>query len=200
MWDLPTGRLRSELKAHDGGVFCLLVTADGKMLVSGGHDGVVRLWELPGGRPLAALEGHSGGILDLATDPRETLLLSASSDCTVRVWNLADLELVTTLSGHTAQVRSLSTSPDGGIAATAGNDKAVHIWHLSWTKPLAVAVHEDLDFARKRASDESLREADRRRWRFLEALLQTKFRYDIALEESVVSISDYDIEIEVDPS
>jgi len=198
LWDLPGGRLRKTLKAHSGGVLSLLQTRDGKLLATGGHDGVIRLWELPEARLLATLEGHTGGVLDLATDPRGDLLLSASSDCAVKVWSLVDGEPIMTLSGHTAQVRSLSVSSDGRIAASAGNDKAVRLWHLTWTKPLAVSVHEDLDFVRTRTSDETLRETDRRRWKFLEALLQAKFRYDIALEESVVSISDYDIEIETD--
>ncbi|MGE3809895.1 MAG: WD40 repeat domain-containing protein [Gemmataceae bacterium] len=45
--DLNTGKPVHLFAEHDGNVNCLLVTGDGRSVVSGGSDGEIRLWRLP---------------------------------------------------------------------------------------------------------------------------------------------------------
>jgi WD40 repeat protein len=55
-WDLEALSLGTQLQAHQGGAFALTRSPDGRLLASGGNDGMVRLWEIarrqPVGRPV----------------------------------------------------------------------------------------------------------------------------------------------------
>jgi WD40 repeat protein len=50
------------VEAHTGPVYCLSVSADGRLVASGGQDGAVQVREAPDGRLLARLLGHTGGV------------------------------------------------------------------------------------------------------------------------------------------
>ncbi len=198
LWSLPEGRLVATLDAHQGGVQCMESSPDSSVLISGGHDGTVRLWRFDDGKALATLEGHRGEVSVLVRNPNGSVVVSGSSDCTVKIWSLTDGTLLTTLTGHTGRLRSLSVTPDGTILASGGDDRTLCLWHLTWTKPLALSGHEDLGRVKAILKDRDLREEDRRRWEFLEALLSGRFRYDIAIDQSVISLASHDIEIEIE--
>ena len=51
--------LLATIEAHSDWARCIAFRPDGRMLASGGREGVVRLWEVPSGRPLATLVGHT---------------------------------------------------------------------------------------------------------------------------------------------
>ncbi len=42
VWDLESGKLVRTLEGHDGVVFCVAVTPDGRQIVSGSNDKTVR--------------------------------------------------------------------------------------------------------------------------------------------------------------
>jgi len=48
------------LEGHTGAVWGAALSADGRLLATGGGDGTVRLWETQSGRLLASLQGHTG--------------------------------------------------------------------------------------------------------------------------------------------
>jgi WD40 repeat protein len=90
------------LQGHAGTVWGVSLTADGRLLASGGMDGTVRLWSLadvrlaeqtmlgmqrpPSGQQLATLEGHTGGVWGVVFSADGRLLASGSFDGTVRLW------------------------------------------------------------------------------------------------------------------
>jgi len=83
---LPGGRLVATLQGHTGTVWGVSLSADGRLLASGGMDGTVRLWEVPSGQQLATLEGHTGGVWGVVLSADGQLLASGSFDGTVRLW------------------------------------------------------------------------------------------------------------------
>jgi WD40 repeat protein len=70
LWDLPTGRARSALRGHTGGVWGVSVSADGSRVLSAGLDGTVQLWDAARAARLLILPGHANGAwgAELTTD------------------------------------------------------------------------------------------------------------------------------------
>ena len=83
---MPSGRLVATLQGHIGTVWGVSLSADGRLLTSGGMDGTVRLWDPPSGQQLATLEGHTGGVWGVVLSADGRLLASGNFDGTVRLW------------------------------------------------------------------------------------------------------------------
>ena len=102
LWNPATGEMVREFQGHTGGLFAVAISADGKLIASGGGgDGTspganeVRLWNAETGDEIARLEedegnlqGLKGWIYHLAFSPdRKTLVVC--SPYAVRIWDVA---------------------------------------------------------------------------------------------------------------
>jgi cytochrome c len=89
IWDLERGAQLAALVGHEGPVFGVAVSADGRWAASGGIDRTVILWDLASGTFLRALYGHQKPVWSLAFTPDGERLLTAGADEVVRLWDLA---------------------------------------------------------------------------------------------------------------
>ena len=86
LWNGATGRPVAILEGHVGTVRGVALSADGRLVVSGGADGTVRLWDVATGQQLKVLRGHTGTVWSVALSADGQLVVSGGFDGTVKIW------------------------------------------------------------------------------------------------------------------
>ncbi|KAL6761546.1 WD40-repeat-containing domain protein [Haematococcus lacustris] len=105
--------------------------SDGKLLVAGGQDGVVKVFDSGSRAMLRQLKAHKRPTHVARWSPDKLHVLSGSDDVTVRWWDVTAGEQVCRFEGHTDYVRSASVSPaDACTWATGGYDHCVRLWDV----------------------------------------------------------------------
>lgn len=111
------------------------VSADGRHVVSGDADGVIRVLDAGNGTCVRSFRAH-GDILALSLSADGKLLLSAGMDIvnwkwryTAGLWDTSTGECLRALV-HDGSVDSVCLSPDGRLALFGGNDELVWLWEL----------------------------------------------------------------------
>ena len=116
------------LPGLDAGTGSLAFSADGRVLVSGGMDGKVRVWDLAR-RKLQLLLGHVSWVERVSLSPDGKTVMSTAGEGAAWSWDLQ--------TGHgrpfpvgVGSVSAAAYSPDGALFAMAGDDRVVRIWEL----------------------------------------------------------------------
>jgi len=139
---------------HEGSVRALAFSPEGRFVVTGGADRMVRLWDAASGKELRRFEGHSDEIYAVAASRDAKRIVSAGRDRAVRIWDGDSGKLLHKLVGHTDLVRAVAISADGKRALSGGEDRSVMYWNTetgkeirSWANPqgavTAVALSAD---------------------------------------------------------
>src|SRR5215467_306766 len=69
---------------------CMDYSADGKHLVTGGMDRLIKMWNPETGQLERVFSGHVGLIAGVHFTPDQKRLISNSRDGTVRIWDVAN--------------------------------------------------------------------------------------------------------------
>src|SRR5437870_5538148 len=80
----------TEFKGHDGLVFSVAFSNDGKTLATASFDGTVKLWDYSTGKESQILKGHTGPVYCVAFNNDGTVVATGSLDKTIRFWNPKD--------------------------------------------------------------------------------------------------------------
>jgi WD40 repeat protein len=159
-WDLATGRDRiAQADAHSQVVDNMLVTPDGKTLITSSHESSVRLWDLASGRKLRALE-HRGEVhtIALSGDGR-TLLAGAGLPSLFYLWDLkAEIEPVICGGGFSSLLTTSNpiaiflSRPDDALLSVDTNGR-LRSWGITEqrTKEVTEPVWSPADFPIKMA-------------------------------------------------
>lgn len=144
LWNLETGNNdrtlmqplpeagAAESLGRPGMVFAVAVSPDGRLLASGGGDGVgqageLAVWDLPSGRLLRRLPCPSGfQVWDLAFSPDSRLLFCGSAVGTLQLWEVETGKLNREFPRQD-QLRALAYSKDGKTLASASRG-TIHLW------------------------------------------------------------------------
>jgi WD40 repeat protein len=122
--------------AHANSVFALAFYPDGKRLLSGGRDAMLRAWNLEHGTPSKEheLPAHWYTINDITFSPDGAHFATASRDKTFKIWESATLRLLkvadTLRSGtHNHSVNRLLW-PSDHLLATCSDDRSMMLWQI----------------------------------------------------------------------
>lgn len=122
------------LRGHTESINDLVVTADGRTLVSASDDDTLRVWDLSVADPSIAsivFAGHTGDVTAIGLAGADTRVVSVALDHGVRAWDLSKKDRVVdqiTLSEHTGGITALAITPDGRVGASASDDGEVRLW------------------------------------------------------------------------
>src|SRR5262249_14127738 len=112
-----------------GGIASVAFSPDGKLVLAGCMDNVLRVFELSTGTE-RKLEGHTQQLHGAVFTPDGKRILSASYDRTVRLWDVASGKEVGRFYGHTDWVWGVAVSQDGKLGLSGSLDKTVRLWQL----------------------------------------------------------------------
>lgn len=140
VWDAAARRRRGARIAPPPGhrIITAAFRPDGRVLVTGGEDGAVRLWSVATRRQLGApLRGHAGAVTGLAVSPDGRLVASGGNDGTVRLWSVAGgLRSGVVVGRHRGAKTTVSFDADGKLLASSGSDERVRLWDVAARRPL----------------------------------------------------------------
>ena len=135
------------LVGHDGAVYALAFSPDGRALASAGSDGVVCVWDVSQRRIKFRLTEHKATVTSLAFSRDGRRLASGSLDGTVRLWDATDGRKLRELSENIGEVFSLAFHPlRAELAIGTGKSRQptepgeIRIWNVEKGPSLQLTV------------------------------------------------------------
>ncbi|MDF1815246.1 MAG: hypothetical protein P1V20_23805 [Verrucomicrobiales bacterium] len=113
-------QLEKNDEAHRDSIYAVDCSPDGKYIVSGGADRIVKTFERNTLRNAQSFEGHSDHILDVAWTSDNLYIVSGGADSEVKYWNLAANQVERSQTNYKNEVVAVSIAPgtDGLLTAT----------------------------------------------------------------------------------
>jgi small GTP-binding protein len=128
LWDAESGRIVRELKGHEGSIYGMAISPDGRRLATGGAEENIRIWNMEDGKMVAKLEGHEEEVNSVGWSGDGELIVSGGGDNLVKIWSARDGREITTLEGHTKSVVGVNFCGYGKLVATLCFDDTVRLW------------------------------------------------------------------------
>ncbi|HVJ85991.1 MAG TPA: protein kinase [Caulifigura sp.] len=122
-WDVATGEEQRRLEAHPGfQVYGIALADKGKVLVTGGKDGLIKTWNVESFQLINELKYHTNAIQHIAVAPNG-MFVAGSEDFQISAWDpYGTKPRWHKLDRENSKVTTLAFSPDGSLVATAHND------------------------------------------------------------------------------
>ncbi len=115
----------------DPAPYALELNADGRIAVSGGSDGTVRVWDVDGGTCVRVLAKQPSLVKAVGTSADGSRAMAASRDGTITVWSAETGERIGGLGRPLALgVNAAAFDRAGHLAVAAGADAVIRVWNL----------------------------------------------------------------------
>ncbi len=101
-------------------------SSDGKLLVTGGEDGIARFWDVHAAAPLPLTLDHRWPISVVLVHPNKPIVLTAGGGL-ARLWNSSTGGILRTFPSADGPIYAAAFSPDGMYVATGGEDDMARV-------------------------------------------------------------------------
>jgi sugar lactone lactonase YvrE len=129
LWDLVAGILvRRAEGGHSKPVGSAAIARGGRIFLTGGADGAVRLWKTDTGELLFGMRHPSAQVTAVAFGRSELELIIALDDKSIRIWDAAAEKEILRIKGHRDAVNDLDVSNDGTKILSGGSDATGRLW------------------------------------------------------------------------
>ncbi|MBK9489929.1 MAG: WD40 repeat domain-containing protein [Haliscomenobacter sp.] len=132
--DVHSFQVKASIKAaHSHSVFSVQFSPDGKYLLSGGRDAMLKVWDADGLHNLSAQAAHWFTINDIVFQPDGALFATASRDKTIKIWDAQTFQLHKVLDTirdrcHVNSVNSLLWTTHQNQLISASDDRSLMVW------------------------------------------------------------------------
>lgn len=115
--------------AHNHGVTAIAATSDCQKIVSGGHEGEIRIWRI--GRQTQIMEGslkeHRSRVSDVKINAADTQAVSSSFDGSTIIWDIVNCTRIMCLFEST-MFKQVLYHPDESQVLTTGSNRKITYW------------------------------------------------------------------------
>ncbi|BAY78612.1 WD-repeat protein [Nostoc linckia NIES-25] len=141
---------RNRLEGHQGLIWGMNLSPNGKIIASASFDHTVKLWNREG-KLIQTLKGHKDKVLSVNFSPDNQIIASGDFDGFVILWKrdgnqftkFKELPAHHSKNGNSNGVYGIGFSPDGQIFATASRDSTVKLWHSDGTAIKTIEGYKD---------------------------------------------------------
>jgi WD40 repeat protein len=140
IWDLHS-RKKTTLSGHPTPIVNVVVSRDGRTLISGSLDGTIHRWTL-GELQASRTMRSKMPLRHLALDPRHLYVVEGVGSADVLVWNSSTGRLVRRLREADSPVTEVAVSPDGNQVAAGTESGVLMIWNTTtWELAPRIKAH-----------------------------------------------------------
>jgi WD40 repeat protein/class 3 adenylate cyclase len=135
VFDVRSGRRELSLKGHDGGIYDIDWSPDGRSIATTSNDSTGRIWDAASGRIRFVLFGPPGALNHADWSPDSGRLVIGYGDGTARLWEIAEggarEEFALSSQVNRSGVWGVAFSPDGRRVITGSLDiGATQVWDV----------------------------------------------------------------------
>lgn len=121
--------LRGTLIGHTNYVWDVVITPDGRRVLSASNDQTVRMWDIASRNCLATFTGHNAFVCSVAVSSDGGHLAAGAADGANKVWNLTTGRLLAELN-HGGMDAKVAWGPGALQLGSGGADGRVRMWRL----------------------------------------------------------------------
>ncbi|CAL8081405.1 unnamed protein product [Orchesella dallaii] len=132
VWEWTSESFVMKQQGHMDNIQCLDFSADGRWIVTGAHDGKVKLWETHNGFAAHTFSEHTAAVTGVVFMQSSKAVISSSLDGTVRAFDtMRYRNFRTFLASRPAQFSGVSVdSSDSYVASGSIDDFNIFVWHV----------------------------------------------------------------------